>query len=46
MWFVVKEVVCNEGIASYSRMVNSCCAFNCSTREIKVSGKQESNFSK
>ena len=34
----MKAVVCREGVAaSYSRMVTSCCAFNCSTRDTKVS---------
>ena len=30
-------MVCCDGVASYSRMVNSCCAFNCSTGDTKVS---------
>ena len=34
---VVKAVVCCEVVVSNNRMVNSCCAFNCSIRDTKVS---------
>ena len=44
MWFVVKAVVCREGVYIYSRMVNSCFAFNCSTRDTKVSREAGINF--
>ena len=33
-----------EGVASYSRMVNSCCASTAQLEILRCLGKQESNF--